>query len=78
MQTSADSEVRVVEVFADITCPFTHVGLRRLVRHRESVGRNDVVLRVRAWPLELVNDEPPPKLAGQRRDRVSGTHRSVA
>lgn len=58
MQTSADSEVRIVEVFADITCPFTHVGLRRLVRHRESVGRNDVVLRVRAWPLELVNGEP--------------------
>ena len=45
----------VIEVFADITCPFTHAGLRRFVDHRRAVGRPDVALRVRAWPLELVN-----------------------
>jgi predicted DsbA family dithiol-disulfide isomerase len=46
-----------IEVFADVLCPFTHVGMRRLVRKRESVPR-DVVLWVRAWPLEVVNGEP--------------------
>jgi predicted DsbA family dithiol-disulfide isomerase len=47
-----------IEVFADIVCPFTHVGLRRLAAHREQIGREDVVLWVRAWPLEAVNGEP--------------------
>lgn len=47
----------VIEVFADVRCPFTHVGLRRLVDRRDQLGV-DVVLRVRAWPLELVNDAP--------------------
>jgi predicted DsbA family dithiol-disulfide isomerase len=48
----------IIEVFADVRCPFTHVGLRRLVERREALGRHDVQLRVRAWPLELVNDAP--------------------
>ncbi len=47
----------VVEVFADVGCPFTHVGLRRFVEHRAEVGREDVRLRVRSWPLEIVNGE---------------------
>jgi predicted DsbA family dithiol-disulfide isomerase len=46
-----------IEVFADVGCPFTHVGLRRLVERRDELGRGDVV-RVKAWPLELVNGEP--------------------
>ncbi len=45
----------VIEVFADVCCPFTHVGLRAVVQRRDQLGRHDVVLRVRAWPLELVN-----------------------
>lgn len=49
---------REIEVFADVSCPFTHVGLRRLVEHRRRLGRDDVVLRVRAWPLEVVNGKP--------------------
>lgn len=48
----------VLEVFADIGCPFAYVGLRRLVARREDLGRDDVVLRVHAWPLELVNGMP--------------------
>ena len=48
----------VLEVFADVWCHFTHVGLRRLIEERDRRGRNDVVLRVRAWPLELVNGAP--------------------
>ncbi len=48
----------VIEVFADIACPFTHVGLVRFVERRAELGRDDVGLRVRAWPLELVNGRP--------------------
>ena len=48
----------VLEVFADIGCPFAYVGLRRLVARREELGRHDVQLRVHAWPLELVNGTP--------------------
>jgi predicted DsbA family dithiol-disulfide isomerase len=46
-----------VEVFADITCPFTHVGLKQVVRHvAEMAVPCDVI--VRAWPLEWVNGTP--------------------
>lgn len=45
-------------MFADVWCPFTHVGLRRVVEQRAELGRDDVVMWVRAWPLELVNGEP--------------------
>ena len=48
----------VIEVFADVACPFTHVGLRRFVERRTELGRRDVTLLVRAWPLEIVNDQP--------------------
>jgi predicted DsbA family dithiol-disulfide isomerase len=46
-----------VEVFADITCPFTHVGLKRVVEHLGKVS-DDVEVIVRAWPLEWVNGKP--------------------
>jgi predicted DsbA family dithiol-disulfide isomerase len=46
-----------IEVFADILCPFTHVGLRNLVARRDELDR-PVAIVVRAWPLELVNGEP--------------------
>ena len=46
-----------VEVFADISCPFTHFGLRRLVEERAARGA-EASLRVRAWPLEWVNGKP--------------------
>ena len=49
---------RAIEVFADVLCPFTHVGLRRVVASREALDRRDLLIRARAWPLELVNGEP--------------------
>jgi predicted DsbA family dithiol-disulfide isomerase len=56
-----------VEVFADITCPFAHVGLRRFVARREQRGSVVPRLRVRAWPLELVNGAPmPPEHVARR------------
>ena len=48
----------VIEVFADVACPFTHVGLRRFVERRAELGRPDLTLLVRAWPLEIVNGQP--------------------
>jgi predicted DsbA family dithiol-disulfide isomerase len=47
----------IIEVFADVRCPFAHVGLRRLVQRRDA-GEMDFTLRIRAWPLELVNGAP--------------------
>ena len=55
---SPQSAAAVIEVFADVSCPFTHVGLRRLVAYRRRVARDDVRLVVRAWPLEWVNGSP--------------------
>jgi hypothetical protein len=46
-----------VEVFADITCPFTHVGLKQVVRHVAEMSEPCDVI-VRAWPLEWVNGAP--------------------
>jgi predicted DsbA family dithiol-disulfide isomerase len=46
-----------VEVFADVTCPFTHVGLKQVVRHLAELDRA-ILVHVRAWPLEWVNGEP--------------------
>jgi len=47
-----------VDVFADVVCPFAHVGLRRFVARRDALGVEHPLLRVRAWPLELVNAAP--------------------
>ncbi|MDP1818783.1 MAG: DsbA family protein [Acidimicrobiales bacterium] len=47
--------VKCIDVFADVTCPFAHVGLRRIMAERDARGRRDVTFRVRAWPLERVN-----------------------
>jgi predicted DsbA family dithiol-disulfide isomerase len=55
-----------IEVFADIWCPFTHVGLRAIDEQRRRTGRTDVAIWVRAWPLELVNGAPlDPAVAGE-------------
>lgn len=52
------TQPRVIEVFADIWCPFAHVGLRAARDARDRLARDDVALLVRAWPLELINGEP--------------------
>jgi predicted DsbA family dithiol-disulfide isomerase len=46
-----------IEVFADITCPFTHVGLKKVFDELDPDDGNFEVL-VRAWPLEWVNGAP--------------------
>lgn len=47
-----------VEVFADVLCPFTHVGLHTLIDRRTERGLDAPHLRLRAWPLELINGKP--------------------
>jgi len=49
--------MRVIDVWADVLCPFTHVGLRRVVAERSARGL-PVLLHVLAWPLEWVNGAP--------------------
>lgn len=44
-----------IEVFADVWCPFAHVGLRAARRERDRAGRDEVAFLIRPWPLELVN-----------------------
>lgn len=46
-----------VEAYADIGCPFTHVGLLRFIEERERRG-SKANLVVRGWPLEVVNGRP--------------------
>jgi predicted DsbA family dithiol-disulfide isomerase len=45
----------LIEVFAEVSCPFTYVGLRRFVAERTNRGLTKPLLKIRAWPLELVN-----------------------
>lgn len=47
-----------VEVFADVLCPFTHVGLHTLIDRRRERGLAEPRLKIRAWPLELINGKP--------------------
>jgi predicted DsbA family dithiol-disulfide isomerase len=68
--------VQVIEVFADIWCPFTHVGLKIVAGQLRDRGRQDVMIRVRPWPLEWVNGRPmDPKATldhvNELRDHVS-------
>ena len=58
MMTNPTPVPRLVDVFADVSCPFAHFSLQRFVARRAATGATDVALRVRAWPLELVNGEP--------------------
>ena len=49
---------QTIEVFADIWCSFAHIGLRTVAAQRAAAGRDDIVIVVRSWPLELVNGLP--------------------
>jgi hypothetical protein len=47
-----------IEVFADIWCPFTHVGLQAARDRLRQKDRSEMRLWVRSWPLEWVNGQP--------------------
>lgn len=50
--------MKTIDVYADVSCPFAHAGLARFDALRRERGRREPILRVRAWPLELVNGKP--------------------
>ena len=50
--------MNTVEVFADVLCPFTHVGLHTLIDRRAERGLAEPTLRILAWPLQLINGKP--------------------
>ena len=50
----------VIDVYADLWCPFAYVGLTRAV-DSDDVVQGRVQLDLRSWPLELVNGEPLPQ-----------------
>ncbi len=63
----------MIEVFADVVCPFTHVGLTRLATRRAELDRPDVTFVIRSWPLERVNGEPvDPALIAHEVDLLRG------
>lgn len=47
-----------VEIFADMLCPFAHVGIHRVLEARLDRGGSSPKLWIRAWPLETINDGP--------------------
>ena len=55
-ETSGASNI--IEVFADVWCPFAHVGLKAAAAVRDQFGVQNLSLVIRAWPLELVNGRP--------------------
>lgn len=65
----------LVEVYADVWCPFAHLSLRRLGPLRDELAPG-VPLVVRAWPLELVNGRPLDP--GQTAAHVAELRRDVA
>ena len=64
-----ERNVTTVEVFADITCPFTHVGLKRIVQLVDETTEPVDVL-VRAWPLEWINGAPMDPVAVQAKAKA--------
>lgn len=46
----------MLEVYADLWCPFAHVGLRTAAKLRDELSPGTALL-IRAWPLELMNGQ---------------------
>ncbi len=54
---------KTITVFADIGCPWAHLAVHRLHATRARLElEDDVTFDVRAFPLELFNERPTPKL----------------
>lgn len=67
---------RLVDVYADVSCPFAHFSLRRFSERRRHAGAEHVRLRVHAGPLELANGEP--LAAGKVADEIVDLRAQVA
>ncbi len=47
-----------IEIFADLLCPFAHVGIHKVLAARLDRTGNSPLLWIRAWPLETINHAP--------------------
>jgi len=62
-----------ITIWSDIHCPWATVTVHRLRRERERQGL-DVVFELRAWPLELINEEGTPRRIMEQEIAVLGNH----
>ncbi|GAA2777961.1 DsbA family oxidoreductase [Saccharopolyspora taberi] len=61
--TTVEVPANTIVVYGDIGCPWAHIAVHRLHATRERLGLTDqVVIEPRAFPLELINEIPTPKL----------------
>ncbi len=64
-----------IELWGDIGCPWASLAVFRLRAARERLGLLDeVVVDLRAWPLELINGRSTPKRAIDAETAVIGSH----
>ncbi|MDP9388854.1 MAG: DsbA family protein [Actinomycetota bacterium] len=62
-----------VVVWSDLACPWAHVAIARFRRMRDELGlAGDVRLDHRAFPLEVINRRPTPKLVLDAEVPVAG------
>ncbi len=52
-------EGALLEVFGDLTCPFTYASMKSFGRRRAERGLDHLSVRIRPWPLEWVNGRVP-------------------
>lgn len=62
-----------IVIYSDIACPWSHLATFRLHRARANLGFGDAVrFDHRAFPLELINERPTPKLVLDAEVPVAG------
>jgi predicted DsbA family dithiol-disulfide isomerase len=62
MTTPTQPDCHGIVVYSDIGCPWAHIAVHRLLRERRRLGLDrEVIVDHRAFPLELVNQQPTPK-----------------
>lgn len=61
--TTVEVPTNTIVVYSDLGCPWAHIAVYRLHAARERVNLvNEVDIEPRAFPLELINEIPTPKL----------------
>ncbi len=64
-----------IVLFSDIGCPWASLAVHRLRTHRAALGLDGAVrIEHRAFPLELFNDQPTPKLVVDAEVAIIGAH----
>jgi predicted DsbA family dithiol-disulfide isomerase len=67
-------EPGTIAVYADVGCPWAHLAVHRLHEARSELSlENSVRFDIRAFPLEVFNRQPTPKLTLDAEIAVAGT-----